>query len=107
MISECDGQSICLSKRHKQDLKRLLARAINKNQILILNQVQTNSSSSITTALSKISRRERIPLSTLKLNAKILKELNLIDFGNIEEIKEPELTEVGRFVLEIVGGDPE
>jgi len=41
----------------------------------------------------------KVPLSTLKLNAKILRDLNLIDFGNSSPAK---LTELGKFVVEII-----
>lgn len=84
-----------------------MLRAVNKNQVLILNQLEINSFGSISSTLGKISRKFDVPISTLKLNAKILKELKLIDFGDSEGFKEAELTEMGKFILEIVRGDPE
>lgn len=49
-------------------------------------------------------KRFEIPLSTLKLNAKILRELNLIEWENSFS---PRLTELGRFVVAVLGGDSE
>jgi hypothetical protein len=43
-------------------------------------------------------------LSTLKLNAKILKKLNLITFGNNSHFQAAGLTGFGKFVVEIIGG---
>lgn len=43
-----------------------------------------------------------IPLSTLKLNARILKALNLIAFGDGSTVRS---TPTGKFVLEIIRGD--
>jgi len=77
-----------------------LLRALNKNQILILSEIENNSSETITSLLTKLSKKSKIPLSTLKLNAKILRELGLITFGN--SVK---LTDFGKFIVQIIGGD--
>jgi hypothetical protein len=90
-----------LSRKQKENLKKLLARALNNNQILILSEVENNSRT-ITSILIDLSRTTKIPLSTLKFNAKILKQLDLItlsDFSNVE------LTNFGKFILTIVGGE--
>ena len=100
--SECDGQPICVSKNKEENLKALLARALNKNQILILSEVKCNRSKTITLLLTKLSRKSNIPLSTLKLNAKILRQLNLIKFNNFSNV---ELTSFGDFIVQILGGD--
>jgi Mn-dependent DtxR family transcriptional regulator len=80
-------------------LKRLLLRALNKNQILILYEIENNSSKTVTSLLRSISRSSGIPLSTLKLNARILKNLELIDFGDYSTVQ---LTEFGRYVMKMI-----
>lgn len=84
-------------------MKRVLARVVNKNQLLIISALTNNSANTITSLLNNISRKEKIPLSTLKLNAKILKSLGLIDFGNGNSAM---LTEFGIFFTNVVGDDP-
>src|SRR3972149_6989789 len=79
-LSERDGQPICLSNRHRKDLKRVLLRAVNKNQILILSHLENNFKDTISSKLNRLSKESKIPISTLKLNSRILKDLNLIDF---------------------------
>jgi hypothetical protein len=63
-------------------LRPILARALNRNQLLILSCAAGNKGQTITTLLSSMSLAHRIPLSTLKLNAKILRELGLLSFGD-------------------------
>ena len=82
-------------------MKSLLTKALNKNQLLILENVKNNTNLSITSLLERISREVKIPISTLKLNSKILRELDLIDFGNSHAAK---LTESGQAILKIMGG---
>jgi hypothetical protein len=77
---------------------------VNKNQILILQEVANNSNKTISSLLFWMERKFKIPLSTLKLNAKILKELNLIDFGNSSVAK---LTRLGKFMVEVIGIEEE
>lgn len=66
----------------------------------------SNSQATISSCLRRLSRENRIPLSTLKLNAKILRELDLICFGSNSSA---ELTEFGHLVLGIIseGADDE
>jgi hypothetical protein len=82
-----------------------LLRAINKNQRLILSHVG-ESTGRITPTLQELSGRYGIPLSTLKLNAKILKELDLIRYPTISTQREVELSDLGRLVLNIVEDTP-
>jgi hypothetical protein len=98
--SECDGQPIYLSKKQKENLKKLLARALNNNQLLIFSEIERNSRT-ITSILINLSRKTKIPLSTLKFNAKILKQLELIAFTDFSNV---ELTNFGKFVFTILGG---
>ena len=100
-LSERDGQPICLSNRHRKDLKRVLLRAVNKNQILILSHLENNFKDTISSKLNRLSKESKIPISTLKLNSRILKDLNLIDFGNSSVA---EITEFGKFVASIIRG---
>ena len=86
-----------MSKRQREVLKRLLVRAFNKNQILILSEIKDGT---ITSFLTNLSRDSEIPLSTLKLNAKILKQLDLISFNSTAQ-----LTKFGKFILKLLGGD--
>ncbi len=58
---------------------------------------------SLNALLEEISRDTRKPISTLKLNARILKELGLIDYGEKNSPKPVELTEHGELVLRILG----
>ena len=93
------------SREHKENLRLLLARALNKNQILILSQVKNTKNETITRILNRISFSQDIPLSTLKLNAKILKDLNLITFGNNSHFQAAKLTDFGRFIFKTIRGD--
>ncbi len=69
---------------------------------MILSEVEANSGR-ITSVLNEASKRNGKPLSTLKLNAKILRGLNLIRYG--EASNGAELTELGRFVLDLLKED--
>lgn len=83
------------------DLRRLLLRTLNDNQILILSNVEVGGGL-ISSILKEISEKHDLPISTLKLNAKILKELNMISYGTASEPKNVELSELGRFVLDLI-----
>ena len=93
------------SRENRDSLKLLLLRTLNKNQILILSSINNTQNENITRILSRISSSHEIPLSTLKLNAKILKNLNLITFGNNSHFQSARLTDFGKFVFKIIGGD--
>lgn len=60
---------------------------------------------SITSILKAVSEKYDIPLSTLKLNAKILKDLNLITYGSAKRFRGAELTGLGRVILSLVSED--
>jgi len=83
-------------------LKQLLLRAINKNQLLILSQIEKDIGS-ISSILRNTSKAFNISLSTLKFNAKVLRKLNLIEFGTVSSFKPAKLTELGKLVIEIIG----
>lgn len=78
-----------------EKLGPVLARAFNKNQILILNEI-ANEKGNLTAVLNGLAKRDKIPLSTLKMNAHILLDLDLIVFENS---KTAEITNLGKFVL--------
>ena len=72
------------------DLRRLILRTLNDNQLLILTSVASQRRS-LTSLLKDLSETRGIPLSTLKLNARILRELNLISYGSTREKKTAEV----------------
>jgi len=76
-------------------LRLVVLRALNKNQVLILSNVGF---AAITELLQKISEQYEIPLSTLRLNAKILRELELISFNG----SPVRLTRLGGIILKIL-----
>ncbi len=92
---------IRLLEAEEQDLRRLLLRALNENQVLILSNIG-GGGERVSHILQRINDSRGIPLSTLKLNAKILRELRLIRYGTLSEPDEAELTPLGKTVLGIV-----
>ena len=85
-----------------EDLRRLLLRTLNDNQLLILSRVAANNRP-LTSLLINLSRETGVPLSTLKLNARILRGLNLISYGSIGERRLAEVEPVGALVLRLMG----
>ena len=84
-----------------EDLRRLLLRTLNNNQLLILSRVASNNRP-LTGLLVSLSRETGIPLSTLKANARILRELNLISYGSVGEKRQAEVEPVGSLVLRLM-----
>lgn len=79
----------------------MLARALNSNQILILSEI--NGNSSISALLSRLSEHHGIPLSSLKLNSRILRELGLIEISrNAIDYGAVALSNEGRLVMDII-----
>ena len=58
----------------------------------------------MTSLLKKISEESGVPLSTLKLNARILRELNMISYGSVEERRLAEVKPLGSLVLRLIDG---
>ena len=56
----------------------------------------------LTGLLISLSRETGIPLSTLKLNARILREFNLISYGTVGEKRLAEVEPVGNLVLRLM-----
>lgn len=67
--------------------------------MMILSETQSGSNKTITGLLNKLSRNRGISLSTLKLNAKILKELGMISYGDFHSVQ---LTDFGKIINEIM-----
>lgn len=82
-------------------LKRLLKKTLNEKQLILLNKISDNKEMTLSSLLRNVSLESQIPLSTLKLNSKKLKELDIIDYGNCKKI---ELTESGLLVLNVLKG---
>jgi hypothetical protein len=61
---------------------------------------------SLTSLLKELSEECEIPLSTLKLNARILRELKLISYGSIRNKRAAQLEVLGSFIFGIVQGTP-
>ena len=57
---------------------------------------------SITPILKEISKKSNVPLSTLRRNAKILKDINLITYGDASNFQGVELTELGWFISRLM-----
>jgi len=95
-----------ISKGSVADLRRLVLRTLNDNQILILSNVDEHRRTT-TSLLRSLSEKFDVPLSTLKLNARILRELNLISYGSAEGVKEAELRSLGSFILSLLREEPE
>lgn len=90
-----------MARAPSEGLKRVLLRAINRNQRLILSHLW-ESNGRITPILQEISGKHGIPLSTLKLNAKILRDLGLIRYGTVSTRSNVEFTDLGLFVLGVI-----
>jgi len=84
-----------------EDLRRLLLRTLNDKQLLILTRISSNRYS-LTSLLKNLSNETGIPLSTLKLNSRILRELNLISYGSIRDTRLAKIEPLGYLVLKVM-----
>lgn len=80
-------------------MKLLLGRALNANQILILSEIRGSGGKTITGTLNSISKTRGVSLSTLKLNAKILRQLGLISYSEFQTAR---LTEFGETIIKLL-----
>jgi hypothetical protein len=102
----CEGSaSTPISTGGVDDLRVLILRTLNDNQLLVLNAV-ADREQSLTSLLKQLSQEYQIPLSTLKLNARILRELNLISYGSIRDKRTAQLESLGSFILRLLLDDP-
>lgn len=58
----------------------------------------------MTSLLRNLSEKHGIPLSTLKLNVRVLRELNLISYGSNKVSKDARLLALGKFVMTLLKG---
>ncbi len=89
-----------------QVFRDLFLRALNENQIFLLKNIE-GEYRSLNSFLRELTDGSDRPLSTLKLNARILKDLELITYGSKRNPQPVELTEPGEVVLEILQGREE
>lgn len=78
----------------------MLAKALNDNQLLILSRV--DSEQTMSSLLAFLSESYNIPLSTLKFNFWVLKDLGLVSIGTGPEAGAVRLTGAGKLVLSII-----
>jgi len=91
--------SLDLGSSFVEVIRRILRRGLNNNQLIILRELSSYEFKSLTHALKIISKKYNIPLSTLKINAKILKDLGIIETYQGKQIK---LTPAGQIITEII-----
>lgn len=89
---------------HIEVFKALFLKALNNNQLLIMENIE-GEDDSLNSFLRELSDRSDTPLSTLKLNARILKDLELIDYGTRKEPEPVILTVHGETILDILDVD--
>ncbi len=91
----------------KCSLRKVLLKALNDKQLLILSHLQINryADNTITSVINLMSNSLGIPVSTLKLNAKALRELGLIEFSRGSELKPARLTRFGRSIIDLIDSD--
>lgn len=83
-----------------EKLRPVLLRCLNQKQILILREISKSTGETATTLLSRLSKESSLPLSTLKLNLKKLKTLDLVLHEDSKPIR---LTPSGKLILRVVG----
>ncbi|MBI1979012.1 MAG: hypothetical protein HYS62_03065 [Candidatus Aenigmarchaeota archaeon] len=88
-----------LSKDQEKKLGRLLVRGFSKKQLMVLDSVSKDRSRSITATSRKISAEKKIPLSTVKLDLKVLEQLELIRIIEKEGFKKVGVTKLGKMLL--------
>ncbi|MFW6305633.1 MAG: hypothetical protein ACOC1V_07635, partial [Candidatus Saliniplasma sp.] len=74
-----------------QVYRELFLRALNDNQIFLLKNID-GESRSLNDFLREVTKNSEKPFSTLKLNARILKDLDLITYGSRTDPEPVELT---------------
>lgn len=92
--------------RDFQVYRDLFLRALNDNQIFLLENIESEYRS-LNRFLREITNDSDRSLSTLKLNARILKDLELITYGSRRDPQPVELTEPGKVILEFLQGREE
>jgi transketolase len=95
---------ISLNEDQLEDLRRIVLRTIPKDQILVLTHIP-RVPTSVTSVLREVSRRFNIPIQELRKHAEILKDLNLIDYGEAITFKGVQLTQLGSFISNLSVAD--
>ncbi|MFO8109085.1 MAG: hypothetical protein R6U17_00970 [Thermoplasmata archaeon] len=90
-----------IKEGHLAVFRELFLKALNQNQKTLLKSVDGRNSS-LNALLNEISDKLDTPLSTLKLNARILRDLNLINYGSKNDPEPVTLTSHGKMVLDII-----
>lgn len=85
----------------EKKLGRLLVRGFTKKQLMVLEAVSKDKSRSITSTSKKISEERKIPLSTVKLDLKILSQLGLVRIVD-RKFKMVRISKFGRMVLRLL-----
>lgn len=93
-----DGDVPPISGIPSDAFMKVVRRAINRNKHLILRRVSCANGSSLSSILMELSRSTGIPLSTLKLNARTLRDMGLITYQNGRTA----ITEAGAFILHLL-----
>ncbi len=107
-----DAPPICVApiegdpKEHVEVLRNLFLRALNRNQRFLLENINGDKRS-LNELLNHLCDLHRIPVSTLKLNARILKDLYLIDYGCKYDPLPVTLTSYGEMIRDIIRVDVE
>lgn len=102
-IPMANAKQIRISNSCKESLKYLLAKAITQNQLLLLSEID-GQEQSLSSFLRELSEYKKVPLSTLKLSIKNLKDSGLVyltpskGFG----YQKIELTETGKLILDLI-----
>ncbi len=91
-----------LSELQERKLGKLLVRGFTKKQFAVLGAISKDKSRSITSSSKKISKEEKIPLSTVKLSLKILEQLGLVRIIEKDGFKKITMTKFGKVVLGIL-----
>ncbi|MFW6040962.1 MAG: hypothetical protein ACOC85_03915 [Thermoplasmatota archaeon] len=81
--------------------RQLFLRALNDNQIFLLKNID-GENKSLTSFLEDITEGSDKALSTLKMNARILKNLELITYGKRTDPEPVRLTKHGEVVLDFL-----
>ncbi len=89
-------------KSELEVVREIVKRGFNNNQLILLRELKQTSYKSLSSALRSLSRKYGIPISTLRVNAKVLKELNLLRTGDGNGSREVTLTQLGHFVTELM-----
>jgi len=91
-----------LSKSQEKKLGKLLVRGFTKKQLVVLESISKDKSKSITSAAKKISEERKIPLSTVKLDLKILERLEIIKKIEKQGLKKALMSRFGKLILQII-----